>query len=137
MISIVSRDHSRKHYLSLRKAIRSYLCCLFISGGIIGGVLADSVYPLCGHVTSGYSGQGDCTEEPQRYGILVLRIDDFRWFDITIDLPLHPKTAEEVEEQRNRNVQLRKSGRLGFSTFFPNTWEITEGIRLRFHYLFK
>ena len=137
MVSIVSRDHSCKYYLSLRKVIRSYLCCLFLSGGVIGSVPADSVYPLCGHVPSGQSGQEGCPEQQQRYGIPVFRIDDSRWFDITIDLPGHPETAQEVEEQRNRDAQLRKSGRPDPPAFFPGANEITEGIRLRFHYWFK
>ncbi|UYM18012.1 hypothetical protein [Endozoicomonas euniceicola] len=120
MVSIVCRDHSCKYYLSLRKAIRSYLCCLFLSVGVIGS-----------------SGQESCPEQQQRYGILVFRIDEYRWFDITIDLPGHPKTAQEVEEQRNRDVHLRKSGRPDPPAFFPGANEITEGIRLRFHYRFK
>ena len=66
----------------------------------------------------------------------ILKIDETRWFDIIIDLPDHPETAREIEEQRNRDVQIRKSGRPETSTVFPDSSEITEGIRLRFHYRF-
>ena len=137
MISTVYRDYYCKHCLSLRKVIRSCLCCLFISGGMVGSALADPVYHLCGHVPSYQSGQNDCTVEKHKYGIPVFRIDQSCWFDITIDLPGHPKTAQEIEEQRNHDVLLRRSGRPDPPDFFPGANDITEGLRLRFHYSFK
>ena len=69
-------------------------------------------------------------------GLAIFRIDDSRWFDVTIDLGEEPQTAQEVEEERNKDTQLRKAGRSGSSRIFPDTDEIIDGIRLRFHYLF-
>ena len=82
------------------------------------------------------SDQSDDNQNADEYGVPIFKIDDMRWFDITIDLPDHPETAQEIEEQRNRDSQLRKSGRPDNSAVFPDTNEITEGIRLRFHYRF-
>ena len=135
MISIVYRDRPCKQRFSLLKLIRSSSCCLFAFGGI-GSAVADPIYHLSGQVSSDRADQTDDNVE-QDYGVPIFRIDEFIWFDITIDLPAHPETAEEVEERRNRNVQSRKSGKPETPVFFPDFNEITEGIRLRFHYLFN
>ena len=116
--------------------MKKALCCLLVCGGFADVVVADPADYSYGKMASGQSGHEEDNEDQQDYGIPVFRIDESRWFDITIDLPNHPETAQEVEEQRNRDAQLRKSGRPETSTFFPDTHEITEGIRLRFHYRF-
>ena len=135
MISIVYRGRPCKQRFLLLQVIRCSLCCLFAFGGT-GSAVADPIYHLSGQVSSDRADQTDDNAE-QDYGVPILRIDESRWFDIIIDLPDHPETAQEVEEQRNRNAQSRKLGKPETPIFFPDVNDITEGLRLRFHYRFN
>lgn len=74
--------------------------------------------------------------DDRSYGLPLYRIDRWKWFDLTIDMPDHPETAGEVAEQRNRDTQLQRFGRSNDNNLFPDTDELTDGLRLRFHYLF-
>ncbi|AMO54655.1 hypothetical protein EZMO1_0403 [Endozoicomonas montiporae CL-33] len=136
LVSIVYLKFSGSYRFSLQKVIKSLFCCLFVWGGFAGGISADTIYHPTGQTPSDQPDHDDSVEGQQDYGIPLFRIDESRWFDITIDLPDHPETAQEVAEQRNRDAQLRKLGRPETSTVFPDAHEITEGIRLRFHYRF-
>ena len=133
MLRLVRRDRVFQKLPSLLRVAKGIFCCLCVWGIYAPGVSADPIYHLSGTVSSDQSDDNQSTEE---YGVPIFKIDDMRWFDITIDLPDHPESAQEVEEQRNRDSQSRKSGRPAGSPIFPDTNEITEGIRFRFHYRF-
>lgn len=133
----VRRDHTSQQCFSLRQVARSFLCCLIATGAFFcSGVSADPGDLIPGRVSSDRADNSGDSQDVETFGVPIFRVDDTRWFDVTIDLPDHPETAREVEEQRNRDAQMRKSGRPETSTILPDTNEITEGIRLRFHYRF-
>lgn len=128
---VVSRGN--KGRLSFTNSWLPVACsALYLSIGSVSAAPMD--LPSGKTVSDRVSDSGTDSTERESYGLPIFRIDEKRWFDVTIDLPDQPENASEVEEMRNREVQQGKDQKQ--NDIFPDPNDMMRDIRFRFHYRF-